>query len=104
METEEPDHEQLKNWKSHHIKLPKKSEREFVTKEQISNLMEDFPRNKNGQINDGCPDFRKLHQEMNYCEYPMNNDGSPDMRCTTHPMILKLKLKTLMDKEKKNEK
>jgi len=52
----------------------------FVTKSQISSLITDFPRNRNGEINGACPEFRLLHQAINSSPYPINNDGSPDMR------------------------
>ncbi len=67
----------------------------FITKSQLSTLISDFPRNKNGEINGKCPEFRKLHQELNESPFPINNDGSPDMRCTRNPLIAKLKLKNL---------
>ncbi len=71
----------------------------FITKSEISSLIPDFPRNRNGEINGSFRDFRRLHQEINCSPYPINNDGSPDMRCTKNPHILKLKLNQLI-KEK----
>ncbi len=68
----------------------------FISKEQISELMTEFPRNQNGQINGSCPAFRKLHQEINNSPFPINNNGTPDMRCTKNPEILKLKLQKLL--------
>ncbi len=68
----------------------------FITKDQISDLIPNFPRNKNGGINGACPEFRKLHQAINNSPYPINNDGTPDMRCTKNPLILKMKLDQLL--------
>jgi hypothetical protein len=68
----------------------------LITKNEISKLINEFPRNKNGEINGGCPEFRQLHQRINNSDYPINNDGTPDMRCTKNPLILKMKLERII--------
>ncbi len=75
----------------------------LITKSQISNLINEFPRNKNGEINGGCPEFRKLHQEINNSPYPINNIGTPDMRCTKNPIILQMKLNQLIGQGQKQQ-
>jgi len=72
----------------------------FITKHQISTLLPQFPRNQNGEINGACPEFRKLHQAINNSAFPINNDGTPDMRCTKNPIILKMKLDKLYSEQK----
>jgi len=74
------------------------SEFSFITKSELSRLIPDFPRNKNGEINSNCAEFRKLHQEINCSRFPINNDGTPDMRHTTREDIVRLKLAQIQKK------
>ena len=57
-----------------------------------------FNFNLDGTIDARGKNFRQCLQVANNKPYPTNKDGSPDMRCTTNPHILKLKLEKMMKK------
>jgi len=46
-----------------------------------------------------CSAFRQLHQELNGSPFPINIDGTPVIRCTKNPYILKIEINKLL-KEK----
>ena len=57
-----------------------------------------FNYNLDGTIDARDKNFRQCLQVANNKPYPTNKDGSPDMRCTKNPYILKLKLERMMKK------
>ncbi len=73
--------------------------KESLEKQVIKNFAQNnFNYNLDGTIDTRGKNFRHCLQVANNKPYPTNKDGSPDMRCTTNPHILKLKLEKLMKK------
>ena len=58
----------------------------------------DFKRNLDGTADARDKNFRKCLQFAHQKPYPVNKDGSPDMRCTKNPHILRMKLDLMMKK------
>ena len=67
---------------------------EIVSKIDVNN----FRRNLDGTVDARDKNFRKCLQYAHQKPYPVNKDGSPDMRCTKNPHILKMKFDLLMKK------
>jgi hypothetical protein len=72
---------------------------EFITKKEISSLTEEFPRNKNGEIDGRRKAFRDFHREANNSLVPINNAGTTDLRCSTKESVLREKLAKLIKKK-----
>lgn len=64
----------------------------------VQKLLENdnFKRNLDGSVDSRDSDFRKILQFASKKPYPVNKDGSPDMRCTTNPHILQMKIDKLL--------
>ena len=72
---------------------------QYFEQQCVTKLAEnDFRLNKDKTIDARDKNFRQCLQFANNKPYPTNKDGSPDMRCTTNPHILRFKLEKLMKK------
>ena len=58
-----------------------------------------FKLKKDKTVDGRDKDFRKCLSFANQKPYPTNLDGSPDMRFTTNPHILKIKLENMVKKK-----
>ena len=74
------------------ISLPSMEECEILLRKNA------FEKNKDGTIDSRNKEFREVLQVVAGKEYPINKDGSPDMRCTSNPHIMRLKLDKMLKK------
>ena len=68
--------------------------------QQVTSLIKEnnFSKKKDGLVDSRDSNFRKCLTFASGKNYPVNKDGSPDMRCTKNENILKMKLMAMMDK------
>jgi len=66
-------------------------------------LSMDFKKKKDGMPDGRCKNYRRLMTLANDSIYNLNLDGSPDMRFTNNPEILKFKLAKILESKMKRQ-
>lgn len=71
----------------------------LVQQTSIEETIGNLKLKNDGTVDGRDKDFRKCLSFANQKPYPTNLDGSPDMRFTSNPHILKLKLENMVKKK-----